>query len=77
MKLRGSSKSMKLRDFQICLQVWFVCTINGKIVQFFGKGNFKIKMIIDQSFFKLSETNHFGFGMFFSIFLVITMTLVC
>jgi hypothetical protein len=33
-----------------------------------GKGNFKIKMTIDQSFFKLSKTNHSGFGMFFFSF---------
>jgi hypothetical protein len=75
MKLRGNSKSMKQRGFQVCLQVWLVCTI--KIVQLFDKGNFKIKMTIDQSFFKLLETNHFGFGMFLSVFLVITMTLMC
>jgi hypothetical protein len=75
MKLKDNSKSMKRRGFQVCLQVWLVRTI--KIVQLFNKGNFKIKMTIDQSFFKLLETNHFGFGMFLSVFLVITMTLMC
>jgi hypothetical protein len=49
-------------------QVWIICTIDGKIAQLLKKGNFEIKMAIDQSFFKLLQTNHSRFNMFFRSF---------
>jgi hypothetical protein len=51
--IQKQSKSMKFRGSQICLQVWIICIVDGKNAQLFGKGNFKIKMAIDQSFLKL------------------------
>lgn len=49
-------------------QVWIICTIDGKIAQLLKKGNFEIKMAIDQSFLKSLQTNHSRFDMFFSVF---------
>jgi hypothetical protein len=66
--IERQSKSMKFRGSQVCLQVWIVCTIDGKIAQLLRKGNFKIKMAIDQSFLKLLQTNHSRFDMFFTVF---------
>ncbi len=44
---------MKFGSSQVCLQVWIVCIIIGKFGQLLRKGNFKIKMAIDQSFLKV------------------------
>ncbi len=66
--IERQSKSMKFRGSQVCLQVWIVCTINANIAQLLRKGNFKIKMAIDQSFLKLLHTNQSRFDMFFSGF---------
>jgi hypothetical protein len=62
--IERQSKSMKFGGSQ----VWIICTIDGKIAQLLKKGNFEIKMAIDQSFFKLLQTNHSRFNMFFRSF---------
>jgi hypothetical protein len=48
--IERQSESMKFEGSQVCLQVWIVYTIDGKIAQLLRKANFNIKMAIDQSF---------------------------
>jgi len=44
-----------------------ICTINGKFAQLFGKGNFKIKMVIDQSFEVIANQSFLIWHVFFGL----------